>query len=124
MKSPRGSDTSVVALPRGRWKRHRSGRLSDSSMHSTCSTLSSRTEFFAAQLSDLPRQLAAPSVDAGFDGALRKLQRAGDLVIGALLNVAHQHRGAKRRRQRGHRLAEQFHAVALLERGNLARRAD
>src|SRR5262245_59118969 len=91
------------------------------SVHSTHSA-AARTEVLAPELSDLPRELVAPAVDARFDGAFGQLQLLRDLVIRQFLDVAHEDGGAQRLGQRAHRVLEQLDAVALFHHRHLALR--
>ena len=80
----------------------RSVRLSHSSVGSRARAIvcrsSRRLSSCPRSLRNLPRQLGPAAVDARLDRALRQPQPVGDLLVRQLLDVAHQHRRAQRRR--------------------------
>ena len=70
---------------------------------------------FRSQRLDLPCQLGPAPVDARLHRAFGDAKLIGDFLIRQLVNIAQQHRGAKRRRQRAQRFAQQRHPILQLD---------
>src|SRR4029077_8230688 len=75
------------------------------------------TVILAAQLANLAGEFRASAVDPRLDRALREPEACGDFLVRQLLQVTHDDRRAQGVGLVGERLAEQRHAIALLERG-------